>query len=236
MSSHLSRQDMKRDEVREWIVVAMDWIADHGKKILYGVAALVLAAIIASVVLFFLGRREDRAQAALADAVEIYAAPINAEGADPEADSPSFPDEAARRARAKELFETVRTEHGSTSAAKIASVYLGEIAAADGDYDTARSLWQAFLEKEQDNVLAATVRLNLISLDRDAGKDGEVASRLRSTVDSLTGGLPPDTALFELGLSLERDGAVDEARTTFQRLVDDYPTSPYVPEARERLG
>ena len=80
------------------------------------------------------------------------------------------------------------------------------------------------------------MRLNLISLDRDAGKDSEVAERLRTEVDALSGGLPPDTALFELGRSLERQGEEDEARATFQRLVDDYPTSPHVTAARERLG
>ena len=232
----LSRKEMKRDEVRELMEIAYEWITDHGRKILAGVAILVAIVVLAGIVLFFLGRRNDRAQEALAEAVKIHAAEINAEGPDPENElSPSFQNEAARRARAKELFTEVRSKYGSTAAGKIASVYLGEIAAAQGDRETAREMWQSYIDKAGDSALQVTVRLNLISLDRDVGNASEVAERLRAGVDDGTGDLPPDVALYELGVTLEQQGEDTKARDAFQQLVDEYPNSPYVSEARQRL-
>ena len=49
-------------------------------------------------------------------------------------------------------------------------------------------------------------------------------------------GLPPDAALYELGLLHLRDHDYERARQRLQRLMDDYPASPYTESARQRLS
>ena len=234
--SGLTRQEIKRDEIQERLLLGVEWLQDNYQKVL---AALVAVAVVVAAVMLFLGmrsRQEMTAQESLAAALKIQQAPINATGADPDNESsPSFPDEEARRARAKGLFEQVQSDHGSSDAGRIATVYLGEIAAQEGDMAKARELWTDYLDRSPRDALAAVVKLNLISLDRAEGKHADLVAELRDAVENDSGLLPRDAALFELGVSLEDNGELEEAKERFQELVDQFPQSPYATEARTRL-
>ena len=50
------------------------------------------------------------------------------------------------------------------------------------------------------------------------------------------GGAYTDDALFRLGLSADLRGDLREAQASFEQLVDDYPASPRVPEARRWIS
>ena len=234
--SGLTRQEIKRDEIQERLLLGVEWLQDNYQKVLAVIVGI--AVVIAGVMLFagMRSRQEASAQEALAEALRIHQAPINAEGADPENEkSPSFPDEGSRRDRAKGLFEQVASDHPSSDAGRIASVYLGEIAAEEGDLATARELWSDYLDRGPRNALSAIVKLNLISLDRAEGKHAELVEELSRAVDDDSEVLPRDALLFELGLSLEDNGEPDAAKERFQELVDQFPQSPYAREARSRL-
>ena len=49
-------------------------------------------------------------------------------------------------------------------------------------------------------------------------------------------GLPPDAALFKLGELFAAEGESDQARTYFERLLEEFPESPYLAGARQRLA
>ncbi len=234
--SGLTRQEIKRDEIQERLLLGVEWLQDNYQKV---VAAIVAIAVVVAAVLLFQGmrsRQEVSAQQALAEALKIHQAPINAAGADPDNEnSPSFPDEDARRARAKGLFEGVLADHGSSDAGRIARVYMGEIAAQEGDLARARELWNEYLDRSPRDALAAVVKLNVISLDRAEGKHADLVAELRQAVENDSGVLPRDATLYELGVSLEDNGETEEAKERFQELVDQFPQSPYAREARTRL-
>ncbi|HVS65635.1 MAG TPA: tetratricopeptide repeat protein [Thermoanaerobaculia bacterium] len=235
--SGLTRQEMKRDEVREWIVVAIDWIADHVKVLFAVLGGLIALGVVLALVFQFLGNRAQRAQEELAEAIRFYTAPIDAATPDPDdAKNPVFASEADRGARAEPIFERVHERFGSTAAGRIAGAYLGEIAASRGDFEAARQHWQRYLEKDSQSALAATVRLDLISLERQTGAGEQLAADLRDAIESGSWSVPSDVLLWELGLTLEQQGQPDEARDAFQRLVDEHPTSAYATRARERIG
>ena len=234
--SHLTRKELKRDEVREGMFTAVEWLGVHGRTILLAAGAVLALAVVAVLLLNVVGNRGERAQDQLARALRIYSAPINAAGPDPtNEDNPSFATEEERRNSAKELFAAAHDRYGSTAAGRLAGVYLGEIAAREGDLARARELWDAFLAKENDDAMAATVRLNLLSLDRQEKDADAVAESLRKELDGESP-VPADVLLYELGLTLEAAGKSDDARATFQRLVDEHPSSSFASEARGRLG
>ncbi|MEM7010570.1 MAG: tetratricopeptide repeat protein, partial [Verrucomicrobiota bacterium] len=81
------------------------------------------------------------------------------------------------------MFEQVMEEHGGTPSGRLAKVYLGRYAAADGDFARARELWNAFLEGGDNSVLAAEVRMNLLRLDLQEGKIDETVSQLEAMLD-----------------------------------------------------
>ncbi len=236
--SRLSRQEMRRDEVREWFDHVFIWSSEHMAAILRTLVGVAVVGLVALAVFSYLGRRQEKSQVLLADGMKVYGAQIAAEGveADPEdTTAPTFVDEATRRARAKEIFSEAYESYRSTDAGKIAGVYLGEIAQQEGDVELARERWQEFVDESRDDALVGSVWLNLLALDRESGAAAEAEKTLRSWLDSDSSVLPEDVILWQLAVTLEELGRAEEAEETLQRLVDDFPASPYTAEARQRI-
>jgi tetratricopeptide (TPR) repeat protein len=234
MKHYLSRKEMKRDEVREVLGRGVEYVRDHERLAFYIVGSLLGVFLVAALVVFLLGRREAGAAEDLAAALRIYSAkvdPLDPAPDDPE--EPRFATDKERLDKARAAFEELR---GGTEAGQVANVYLGEIAAREGDLETARKMWTEYLQKNPDTALAVTVELNLLGLDRQAGKLEEVKTELeKQLAESSARTLPEDVVLYELAQTFDELGRPSEAQETLQRLVDDHPRSPFAFEARRRL-
>lgn len=259
--SRLTREEMRRDEVREAVFSASTWFAEHIRQILVGIAGVIV--VVVGVVLFlnYQQGREAEASFVLSQALEIFRAEVEAPEADaaldfldappdsvpgesdareepaPQEDGLTFASEAERRMEARSALEAVRESYGATSSGRLASVYLGQIAAAEGDTATARALWTEYLESNGgDNALSISLQMNLYSLDRAEGRGEELAAELRGAVATETSELPKDVLLFELASTLDQLGDEEGARETYLRIVDEYPDSGYAVRARQQLG
>ena len=237
MKHYLSRKEMKRDEVREALGKGVEYVRGHERITLYIVGGLLSVLIVAALVVFLIGRREAGAADRLADALTIYGAKVDPlDPAPDDAEKPRFATDQERVDKAKGEFEKLASSRGGTDAGQVANAYLGEIAARAGDIETARKLWTEYLKKNPGTALAVSVELNLLALDRQAGKLQEVKSGLeKQLAEGASRTLPEDVVLYELAQTLDALGRSTEAQDTFQRLVDDHPRSPFAFEARRRL-
>jgi len=224
MSHRLSRKEIKRDEVLETLTAIAVFLRENARFIMIGLA-IALAAILVGVAVYSAGqRREVAASERLADAIELFS--TVGSGQDEVATGDGAP-----------IFQEVVEEYSRTAAATIAEVYLGEVAALAGDFDAARRHWETYLSSRPDTFLATEVRLNLMALDRQEGEGEALASRLQAMADAGTdSNLPPDLVLFQLGVTLDSLGRVEESTTAFERLVDEFPASPYSVRAGQKIG
>lgn len=237
MNQRLTRKEIKRDEFAAAVGRSVEYAESHVRTIAYAIGAVLLLVALSVAFYFWRNSRLQGANEALAQAMKVYEAPINATGAKPnDPNEPSFANEAARRARAKQLLEKVRDDYGSTAAADVASLYLAQIAADEGRLDDARKIWREFVDDHGDHLLAGEARLNLISLDRNQGKAQQVAQELRDMLEQNDPALPQDVILFELGATLEQLDRKQEAVQTYQRILDEFPQSPYGSEAQQKIG
>ena len=237
MNQRLTRKDIKRDEFRAAVGRSVEYAESHVRFIIYAVAGVVVLGALAVAIWFYLGHRRQEANQALAEATKIYQAPIVATGAKPnEPNEPSFPTEAARRARAKELLKKVRDDYGMADAADVAGLYLAQIAADEGRFDEARKLWSDFVDEHGDSMLAGEARLNLIDLDRKQGKAEQVVKDLRAMLEKGDTPLPQDVILNELGKTLEQLHRPQEAVQSYQRILDEFPQSPFRQEAEQKVS
>lgn len=233
MSQRITRKEMKqKDQFVSSVEQTLDYSRSHMRTILIGVAAVAVVGIVIAAVVQFLSYRNAQASQALDEALKAFEAPI---GEPVEGGDLSFPDEAARQARAKELFEAVRDDYGSTAAGDAARIYLAKMAVKEGDVDTARELWEEYVDRRGDDLVAAQLRLNLLDLERqqDGGEEA-VAAKLESMLEDGDRSLPEDVVLYELAVTLEELSRTDEALTYYQRIVDEHPQSQYSPEARRK--
>ena len=77
--------------------------------------------------------------------------------------------------------------------------------------------------------------LDLIFLRIDAGQAVEVAVELEAMAAGQAEGLPRDAALHALGELYIREKQPEKARTYFETLIEEFPSSPYVVGARRRV-
>jgi tetratricopeptide (TPR) repeat protein len=232
---------MKKDEFASAVGRGVEYAEGHVKPIIFGVGGAVLLLVVGFLIYGFVGHRSDAAGDALAAAVKVYSAPLNATDAKPnDPKEPTFADEAARRAKAKTLFEKVRSDYGHTDAADIAGVYLAQIAMSEGKPEEARKLWTAFADAHPDSILAGEARINVIHLDRgkQASKEKleELAQRLKAMQGQSKPPLPEDVILNELGLTYEQLGRKDDATQAYKRILDEFPQSAYRTSAQQRMS
>ena len=237
MSQRLTRKEIKHDirddEVRNVLVRVFEFMQERPRVVVSAIAGFIILILSITALLSYLDSRGDSASEKLATALKIASAPVTEDGATPEdPDDPSFASEEAKRSRAKKAFEEIRGGVGSNVAGEVAGLYLADIAASEGDTETARKIWESFLADHEDHVLALSVRLNLIHLDRQAGRTQEVADNLQRELDGTKKTLPVDVILFELAQTLEALEQEDAARELYQRILDEHPKSPYTAEAR----
>ncbi len=234
--SRLTRKDMKRDEVLDWLGRTVQYVRDHGRGLVAIAVAVVVAAAIAAAVTTYRGRQAERANALLTEALAIYNAPIDAVNPTPDDPrAPSFADEESRNLRAKSIFESLHEGFKGKSLGGIAAAYLGDLAAGSGDYEVAETLWREAVASVADTLLAGRLQMNLINLGKSQGRGESVVEELRALLSSGSSALPADAVLYELARALEDLGRSGEARGAYERLVEEYETSVYAPEARREL-
>jgi tetratricopeptide (TPR) repeat protein len=236
MNQRLTRQDMKRNELSTALGKGYDYAESHGRTIIIAAGAVLALAILAGLFYMYRGNQAEKSNTALARAIEVYQAPIDPAAPKPDDPlSPTFADEAARRTKAKALFQELHESYGSTVAGDVAAIYLAQIAMAENQPDRAREFWNAFLDEHGNHLLAGETRVNLLRLDRSQGKGQEVVQTLTAMMDEAEPPLPMDVILNELAATQEQLGKTQEAVQTYQRIIDEFPQSPYARDAREKI-
>lgn len=132
MSTHLSRKELKQDNVALKVEETRHFFVEHRDSIIKAGIAVVIIVVIGFGSWFFISSRRQARQQALASAVELQNAPV---GAAPPNGGPSFPTEAAKTAAVTKALNSVMAEGSEEGYA--AEYYLAGLNAANGKTDEA---------------------------------------------------------------------------------------------------
>jgi len=166
----------------------------------------------------------------LSAALEILDSPLASDAAAATAPR-TFPSAEARETEAaKHLREAAKK--GSTEAGRAAKTILA--ARTDKPATAAETL--ARVAREGHAEVAAMAEVDAARLLAAEGKTTEAIDRLKRAIESPESTTPKDVLLFTLAETYEKAGSSADARATYQRLVNDYPNSPYRSEAQGKIG
>jgi predicted negative regulator of RcsB-dependent stress response len=227
MGRRITRKQLKQDD--EFVSAAeriFNWIADNRKPLMAAIGAVCAAAVVWWGVNAWLGSRTDDASLLLFHAVQTFEGDAVAGTLVPGGDVDA----------AEIDFRQVVESYGRSDQADMARLYLARIALSRGQTDDARSTLVELSQKHGDDVIGRLATLDLIDLRLASGQAAEVAGELEAMVVAQNGGLPRDTALYKLGEVYIASGEPERARTSFERLVEEFPESPYVMNARLKLN
>ena len=232
--------------------VAMARIQDRAESL--GTAAAVAGGIALAVVVLFGGytwwseRAEVSAGVLLAEALVVADAPVvpppadaaagEADAAEPPFAQPpgSYPTvEAKMSASLPKLMETADAYPGTASG--ITARYRAAAALASlGRHDEAAEQYRQVIDGDEGGVYGRMATLGLASVEMSRGAhDAAIALLEPSSVSDPEAPLPVDGILMQLGQAYRLAGRTDDARAAFQRIVDEFPTSLYFPNAEREL-
>lgn len=227
MGRRITRKQLKQDD--EFVSAAeriFRWIADNRRQLTAAIVAVCAAALVWWGVAAWMGSRTDDASLLLSHAVQTFEGTATAGSLVPAGDV-----EAAE----VEFLQVIDT-HGGSDQAEMARLYLARIALSRGQTDEARSALVELSQKNGNNVIGRLATLDLIDLRIASGQVAEVAAELEAMIVGQNQGLPRDAALYKLGEVFVASGEPERARSYFERLLEEFPESPYLMNAQLKLG
>jgi tetratricopeptide (TPR) repeat protein len=242
------RHHLKENELAETLSAAGQLLTERSGLIVRIFLALLVVGLIAGGINVW--RRGDDAQAErlLGEAMVTFNAPVVP--ATPASTQPgevpaaatlgatgSFSTEAAKLNAALPKLKAAADAYPGTPAGLTASYHYASSLAALGRHDEAIAVYDDVLRRAgAGSLYGRMARMGKADAQRLAGQFDAAIATWNELAASPDQELPKDAILMELAKAYQAGGKSDEARKTFTRLVDEHPTSPYVPDAKAALG
>jgi len=226
MGRRITRKQLKKDD--EFVSAAeliFRWISENWRPLVAGIGAVCIVALLSWAASIWMGSRSEDASLLLRQAVITFEGQADAGSLVPAGDVEE----------AEVHFRQVVDSYGRSDQADMARLYLARIALSRGESDEARSVLVELSQKRSGDLIGRLANLDLINLRIASGQGAEVAGELEAMVTGQSTALPRDLALFQLGEIYAGEGQIDRARQYFEQLVEEFPESPYLAPARQRI-
>ena len=204
------------------------------------IAAIVIVAVVGGYS-WWRQSRNAKAGAALAEALAIYEAPV-VPPAPPKPGSPmpvqqpgTYQTEQAKLDAALPKFVDAANRYPSSDAGIAARFYAGAVLASLGRYAEAEQRYQEVVDKAGSRIYGRTARLGVAEAQVAQGKYDNAITIYREMSADSNAHLPADGILMAMGRACVRAGRKDEAARAFTRVVEEFPQSPYIGDAKREL-
>ncbi len=231
----ISKKQLKENELEHALVEARDYVVGHevqAKR--WGVLAAVAVALVA-VVWGGLALRARRLDARLSAALAAFDAPLATDGAGTPPGATVYKNAGERSEAAKKLLRALADDAPGSKPGQAARTML--LALEGGATPPAKLLDGArdLAKRDPGSVVSGVAALSYLEAEASAGRVKEAISAAKGYLDAAEPPLPKDVLLFTLARLYEKDGQGAEAKTSYQRVVADFPDSPMRFEAQQKV-
>jgi TolA-binding protein len=195
--------------------------------------------VVAALAIGFFGWREHvntKAHALLAQAMAVADARV---GPPPAPGQPAgglyFPTERERSQAALTKFKVAADAYPSTDAGIYARYQEGATSLALGTTPGAIAAYQQVIKEAGDGFYGQMARLGLAEAQARAGQYDPAINAFKEMSQRKEGSLPVDGILMQLGRTYLEAGKRADAQQTFNKLVEEYPDSPFSGDARKEI-
>jgi predicted negative regulator of RcsB-dependent stress response len=220
MGRRITRKQLKQDEFISTGDSVMRWVIANWRPFVFGLGALCLVILAWWAGTRFTSSRSEHASYLLHQATTAVDAAV--QGGD--------------AAAAEQKLQEVIDRYGRTEQADTARILKARLMIDRGDRDGARALLVEVSDRRGGDAIGRVATLDLVHLQITTGQATEVVPQLEAMVLGEDVRLPRDVALYELGELFIATRDPGRARSYYQRLVDEFPESPYRAQASQRLA
>ena len=233
MAQHISRKELKKDEIRETLAHGAEAVFSHHRL----VGTIVSIALVVGLAIagwrFYSERQTVKASAALEDAMKVFEARIRTPGEPPEPGEITYVQEKNKYEDAARKFAEVARKYTRTRPGQVARYYAALSQERLGRYDEAQKTLKE-LESSGGEEFAALARFQLAEIYERTGKTDAAVKLYRQLADRPTVFVPRAVVLLALADSL-RKANPQEAMQLYNQIKKDFPNSSVADEADKRL-
>ena len=232
------RHRLKENELSHVLEDATVRLQEHRSTAMMGAGAVLLVLVVGLGYWAWTTRSANRAQAMLGDAIVIMQSPVEETKPGAKPGVTGYPTVNARAEAALAKFAEVYNAYPSTDAGIAARYYAASALAMLGRHAEAAARFQETVDRAGANSFYGRMaRLGVVETNAQAKKYDEAISVAQALVNNTSDDtIPRDALLMELGRVQAAAGKKTEAKQTLDKVIADFPGSPYVEEAKRMLA
>jgi TolA-binding protein len=237
----VERHRLKQNEFARTVAQAREVASTRQRDIVAVVTAAVVLLAAVGGYAWWRQSRNARANTALAAALATYEAPVVPPAA-PAPGSPAplpqpgtFQTEKEKLDAALPKFVDAATKYPNSDAGIAARYHAAAVLTSMGRFSEAEEQFKQVADKAGNSIYGRTARMGMAEAQLAQGKyDPAIAIYTELSRDT-TSPIPVDSVLIHLGRAYVRAGKKEEAVRAFNRIVEEFPQSVYVTDARREL-
>lgn len=239
----IERHKLKENDFAHTVARTREMVDQRRNEVIVIVVAVIAVAVVIGGYLAWRTSRDGKAQTLLASALAVSEAPVYtppppAPGSPPPVQPPdTFRTERERLDAALPRLQAAADAYPDSEAGITARFHLAATLADLGRFAEAEQRYQEVVQKAGSKSLyRQTARLGVGEAQLAQGKGDAAIATFKELSTDANSALPVDGVLMQLGRAALVAGKNDEATRAFTRVVDEFPQSLYVSEAREKLA
>jgi len=231
------RHHLKTNEFAVRLARGTEMVATHRDRFMLAALAVVVIVVAIAGYSWYRGNTTGKAEALLGAAMTTYEAPIVPAPTVPGAaqQAGTYPTETARSEAALAGFQKIIDEYPSTTAAIAARYHRACALMALRRLSDAEKGFEEAIASAGSTIYGPMSKLGQASALVASGQFDKALPIYEALAADRDGQLPVDGVLMQLGRAYAQAGKGAEARTTYKRVVDEFPDSNYVGQARQEI-
>ena len=232
--ARLTRHEiLKEDRFMMLVDETRHFFANNRSEILRGLSAAGVVAVLVAGYYYYSAQQEEQSKEELARALATYHATVGETESSGSAGPVFFETPARKYEQALSELQEIVFRHSSRAAGKIATYYSGLCLHQLDKSPEAVSLLEPLSQEQSDFGALALAALGRIYEDTaDLAKATEAYQQLVER-NALT--TPGETLAMKVALLYEQQNQQEQAAKMYEKVINDFPTSPASTEAEQRL-
>ncbi len=230
------RKHLKTNEFEQVTMQVLEMVGTKQKEATRIAIVVAVIAVIGGGYWFWHQRTQDKAHAMIADAMIVQEARV---GPPAEATGGSggltFPTERDRAQAAIAKYKAAADAYPSTDAGLFARYQEGSLLVSIGNNADAIKAYQSVIDRAGDALYGQMSKLGLAEAYARGGQYEQAITTFKELAQRKDGSLPIDGILIQLGRTYRDAGKASDAQQTFNRLVEEFPESPFTADARREI-
>jgi tetratricopeptide (TPR) repeat protein len=184
---------------------------------------------------------DNKSRALLAEAMTIEQAPVAQPPAPgqttpPPAQPGAYPTEQAKEEAALQKYKAAADAYPSSAAGIAARYHAAAMLSLLGRNSDAVKQYQEVLDRVGSSSLYGEMaKLGIADVDAASGQYDKAIATYNELASGKDGKLPVEGVLMQLARTYQEKGSAADARRTYQRIVDEFPQSPYAAAAKKEI-